>query len=369
MRRPIRNRIRLKHLNASGKWPSGNVRYYFRPKGLRAKPLPDLPPDDPRFLAEYIKLSGVTNLRTTTPKSGTISASIHAYFKSDKYLSMAMSTRMLWRRQLHDIEDRYGKALIYDLRARHIRQDLARLEAHPANTRRKVWRSICRWWLDTGMIEEDPSRDVRPRATPPTMGWTPWTRDDVSAFRKHWSYDTPQRLAFELMHRTCASIGDACLLGPGMITDNWLTYSRKKSKSVAVCPMNADNTPKWFEHDEHLANCLAVAPRHMTWMVTNSGAPRSPKAAAQWFSRACQAAGLDPGKSAHGIRKHRAAVFKENGATPEQRMAILGHDTQAEAMRYSKSADLKKTISGTESSNFQKSSNFESVSTGKRMEI
>jgi len=42
----------------------------------------------------------------------------------------------------------------------------------------------------------------------------------------------------------------------------------------------------------------------------------------------------------------------ENGATPEQRMAILGHDTTKQTQEYSKSADAKKIISGTDFDNF-----------------
>lgn len=41
-------------------------------------------------------------------------------------------------------------------------------------------------------------------------------------------------------------------------------------------------------------------------------------------------------------------MFKENGATTDQRMAILGHETEAEATRYSKSADQRRIIEGTE---------------------
>lgn len=42
--------------------------------------------------------------------------------------------------------------------------------------------------------------------------------------------------------------------------------------------------------------------------------------------------------TAHGIRKHRGAVFKENGASADKRLAIPGHGTEAEAeaARYSK---------------------------------
>jgi hypothetical protein len=37
-------------------------------------------------------------------------------------------------------------------------------------------------------------------------------------------------------------------------------------------------------------------------------------------------------------------MFKENGATKEQRMAILGHETEHQADHYSKSADLRRVI-------------------------
>ena len=84
----------------------------------------------------------------------------------------------------------------------------------------------------------------------------------------------------------------------------------------------------------------------MTFIATKGGRPRSEKAASQWFSKACRAAGLEDGKSADGLRKLRATMFRENGASQDQRMAILGHETSAEAEHYSKSADQKRVISG-----------------------
>lgn len=353
MRRHLRHGIRMKHLNPNGHFPSGNVRYYFRPKGQKGTALPDLPKEDPEFLARYAELlaahEGTKPHPAVRHRTGTIGAGVRAYLASDVYLALAPSTRAVWRRGLEDIESRYGTARFEDLQTKHIRKDLSAFDPHPANNRRKIWRSFCRWAEDAGFITEDPARAVRPRATPQTDGFTAWDRDDVAAFRARWPHDTPQRLAFELMHRTCAAIGDACRLGPGMVKDGWLTYRRQKSKSEATCPFTVSG-PDWYEADDHLQRCLDAHPRHMTYLVTAHGAPRSPKAAAQWFSRACTAAGLDDTKTAHGIRKHRAAVFKENGASDDQRMAILGHETAAEAARYSKSADLQKIITRTESS-------------------
>lgn len=80
-------------------------------------------------------------------------------------------------------------------------------------------------------------------------------------------------------------------------------------------------------------------------------ASRSPKAAAQWFSAAASKAGIE-GKTAHGLRKYLSVYMAERGATQEQRMAILGHETSAQTRHYSKSADAMKIISGTDFANF-----------------
>jgi site-specific recombinase XerD len=344
--------VRLKNLWPKGHHPSGNVRYYYRFKTggkVTRWPLPDAAPDSAMFLKAHAACveQHKGHAPRQKPIAGTISAACHAYLASDTFMALAPSTRDAWRRQVRAIEADYGTGSLNTLRAQHIRQDLSDRAPHPANARLKAWRSLGRFWLESGLIANDPALAVRKRKTPKSDGFTPWDRDDVAKFRAFWPHDTPQRLAFELMHRSCASIKDACGLGRGMVRDGWLTYARGKSGSEAAVPWQASAAPDWFEWSDHLDRCLRNSPRHMTWIITASGATRSPKAAAQWFSAACRTAGLI-GLSAHGIRKHRAAVFKENGATEEQRMAILGHDSASEATRYSKSADLKKIITGTQ---------------------
>ena len=335
MRRVVHG-VKLKHLNAAGHWPSGNVRFYYRPKGQKGVALPDLPPDHPDFLTAYARAAG--NRVQIAP--GSIAAGVVAFLASSMYQARSPATRANWRRAAEDIRQRYGVGRLVDLRPQHIRQDLAPRDPHPANNRLKVWRAMGRFWVDAGMIETDPARDVRKRETPDTGGRTAWTRDDVARFRAHWPIGSPQRLAFELLHRTCAAIGDACRLGPADIVDGWLTYQRAKSGSTAVVPMHT--APDWFEPCDTLARCIAAAAPTATFLATQSGAPRSPKAATQWFAAAARAAGV--AATAHGIRKHRAAVFRENGATQDQRMAILGHESEAEARRYAKSADLRRVI-------------------------
>ncbi len=326
---------------------------YFRYQG-RKYPLPDGPLNSAKFLEAYTgihrKIIGAEPAKKKAT-SGTIAAAIHVYQGSEDFIGLADNTKSVRRRALSDIGDKYGSARFLDLRPRHIRKDLSKYDPHPANSRLKVWRGLCSWSLENGLLETNPAIEVKMRAVPKSDGYIPWTRDAFQVYRNYWSIGTHQRLAFEIMYLTSASIGDACRLGSGNVRDGWIVYRRKKSGSEAVCPFTSA-APLWSEPDGLLIEALnARDSKHMTWMVTEHGGPRSPKAATQWFSKSCTQAGL-PDLTSHGIRKGRAAMFKENGATLDQRLAWLGQETESEGRHYSKSADLRKVIeTRTESAN------------------
>jgi len=338
----------LKHLNASGRWPSGNVRYYYRPPGRKGIPLPDAPKNSPEFLRAYQDAFDGRTQPKQRVVSGTIRAGVVAYLSSDIYLAKADSTRQVERRFADEIMEKYGRGTLATLRAKHIRLALADHDAHPANNRLRLWRAMGRFWVDRGLIDVDPARDVRIRPTEAAQGAEPWTAADFATFRAAWPVGTPQRLCFELLYQTCAAIVDVVQMGRTNMTGAGILYTRQKSKTLALSPLT--DPPPWFEASPHFWECIEAADKHMTFLTTKAGASRSHKSVSQWFSKACTGAGL-PHLSAHGVRKGRAAIFKENGATVEQRMAILGHETEQEARGYSKSADLEKVIRGTESSN------------------
>ncbi|WP_422074164.1 tyrosine-type recombinase/integrase [Tranquillimonas rosea] len=327
---------------------------YYRPKGDKPVRLP--PEDDPGFLTAYMKAAGLSEKPLPNARTGTLAAAIVAYRRSDIYLALAQSTRATWGRALDDMRRRYGQVPLDKITTKNIRADLAKLDGNPANNRRKVWRGLFRWCLDAGMIETNPAEAVKARKVPKTDGHIPWTPDDVQAFRDRWPYQTPQRLAFELIFWTGARISDARLLGPGMVdADGWLSYTQKKTGGRVAVPWTAP-APAYAAADGHLAAALAaVRHRHMAWMVTAHGQTRSEKAASQWFSAAARAAGIK-GKGAHGLRKSRAIIMRENGASTDQRAAWLGHESLSEVEQYGKDADRRRIISGTESSNAPRSS-------------
>ncbi|HKT85294.1 MAG TPA: tyrosine-type recombinase/integrase [Novosphingobium sp.] len=85
---------------------------------------------------------------------------------------------------------------------------------------------------------------------------------------------------------------------------------------------------------EPLAQALAAGPVGSRTMLENSkGGPYSPKTFYQMMKKACIAAGL-PHCSPHGLRKSAARRCREAGCTNEEGMAITGHKTEKEYLRY-----------------------------------
>ena len=337
--------VKLTGLSQSGTWPSGNPRLYLRRKGHKAIPMPDAPKGSPLFLAAYVEAAdGQTKPALPKHPTGTLGASVVAYLGSDEWLALADGTRRSRRPHLDEIAQKYGAAKTVEVRQAHVRKALSAYPAHPANNRLRAWKALFKWLYDHGAIEDNPIASLSKRAGAKTGGFRAWSRDDLAKFRQHWAHDTPQRLAMELMYRSCAAMGDACRLGKANVRNGWLEYRRQKSGSLAVIPWAS--APAWFEWTDDLERCIVAQGEHMVWMVTAQGKPRSPKAASQWFARACRAAGLADDLSAHGIRKLRGAMMRENGATVDQRKPILGHETDQESENYAKSADARVVILG-----------------------
>ena len=83
----------------------------------------------------------------------------------------------------------------------------------------------------------------------------------------------------------------------------------------------------------------------MTFLTTIAGSARSVKAMGMWFSGAAKAAGVI-GKTAHGLRKSRATLLAEAGATEHQIAAWTGHESLSEVRRYTRKADKRRILSG-----------------------
>lgn len=346
------NAVKLKHVKIITK-ANGRQFTYLAVPGHKLIRLPDGSKDSPEFLMAYAAaLASSKAERNGRPvANGSIAAAIISYQRSADFSGMAETTRQQRRGHLSKIADTWGTARLSDLRAAHIEADIAKMAPHPANNRRKAWRGLCAWAKKSKLIANDPSSEVEKATTAKSDGFKPWTAEEINAFRNHWPLTKPQRLAMELIYWTAARASDSVRLGPGMVTkDGWLTFRQRKTGGEVSIPFNRtlpDFALGTQSDLDLLKSAIAHAPRHMTWLVTTHGKPRSEKAFSSWFAEAAVAAGI-AGKSAHGLRKSRAMALAEAGATAHQIAAWTGHESLSEVQRYSKAADRKRILSGTD---------------------
>lgn len=349
----MRQRLRavsLKHLNPSGKFPSGNIRYYYRPKGQKGIAMLDLPPDDPRFLAHYAKAAGVKKVRAPIV-SGSLAAEIALYLASDHYKVLAEGVRARRRPVLDQFAEKYGHGRIRDLRPEHVEKDLSAFSGHPRNNRRRVWRGFGMWLKDAKRLPYDPTADVARAKTAKSDGHEPWTAEEVEAFRAFWPIGTMERLAFELIFWTGARVSDAIRLGEGNVDrDGWLTFRQAKTGGEVFVPY-ARALPEFAERyapDLELLHRAVAArgERHLTFLYTRRGGSRSAKSISQWFAAKARKAGLAD-RTAHGLRKSRAIALVEAGGGSPQIGAWTGHESLREIERYIRKFNRKLALSRT----------------------
>ena len=347
MQRAVRQ-VRLKHLSRSGKFSSGNDRWYYRPKGRKGIAMPDAPMDDPRFLAAYAAAAGVEPRAPI--RSGTIGEAVVRYLASDSFMAgLAKSTRSKRRPMLDDIRSRYGAGRIGDLRLHHLRLDLDRFAGHAANNRLRAWRGLCAWAKAAYSLAADPSDGLTRKKVAKSDGFVPWEMADVEAFRAHWAIGTTERLAFELIFWTGARVSDVVRMGEGNVDrDGWLNFRQQKTGGEVSVPFDRD-LPEFAEGMASDLETLRRAidarnERHITYLTTRSGHARSIKAFSAWFARKARDAGVKD-KSAHGLRKTRAIALVEAGATHHQVGAWTGHTSLTEIEHYARKFDRRRALS------------------------
>ena len=350
MRRNLgQNGVRLRHVHTVRK--GGRVYRYLRAPGRERVRLPDLPPDHPDFMAAYLAALQEAPKAVRKPGAGTIAALVEAYLRSSDHAGLSPDYRRIIKREAEAIARTGGHARAADLRPNHIAIDLAPLAPFAARNRRSAWRAICRHAHEIGLLESNPAENVRGKKLPKSDGFPPWTSAEVDKFREHWALGSVQRLAFELLYWTGCRIGDAVKLGPQHVArDGVLEFKQSKTGNPACVPWTCALPPyaAAMEADRDLLHAaIAAHPSgHLTWLATAWGKPRTVAGLGNLMTSAAQAAGL--AKSAHGLRKARSVALAEAGATAHQISAWTGHETLREVARYTRSADRRRAVMGTD---------------------
>jgi integrase/recombinase XerD len=315
--------------------------WYVRRKGLPLVRMPDLPHDDPRFLAAYAAAWAVEApvKATLDPESG-FAAHVRRIIASRRYRDKSPEYRAGLRRNFDEMREDFGNADLAELTSRDVADDVE--DADNPLLRLKAWRFLCH-----GMLP-DPSKAVTvPQQK--TDGHPPWTADEITAYRMRWHIGTVPRAAMELLFWTGARISDGVRIGRGNVgPDGVLAFRQKKTGGMAYVAWSCelpDYAASLAADRAQMHEALAALPgSHMTFLATVHGRGRSDKALGTLISDAAEKAGF--AKTAHGLRKARAVALADNGATTHQIAAWTGHASLKEIEHYTKEADRRKAVRG-----------------------
>lgn len=324
------------------------VYHYLRLPGKPRLRLPDLPIDHPDFLAAYADAvkTAPTRLRAA---SGTIAAMIEGLRRHHSYASLSPDYRRVIARHLDAIAEQADDARAIDLRARDIADDLAALPPNVARARRKAWRLLCAYGLATGYLQIDPSDTVKAPPAPKTDGHPPWASAEIEAFRARYQIGTVARAAMELLFWTGARVSDAVAIGPQHVgQDGVLAFRQQKTGGMAYIPWTCalPGFAAAYGADRDLMHAAIEGLRGQLCFLPAGGRRRSIKGLSNVISDAARAIGIE--KSAHGLRKSRAAALAEGGASTHQIAAWTGHTSLSEVQHYTDSVNRRRAVTGTE---------------------
>lgn len=310
----------------------GKRRAYFRRRGHKRVPLPGLP-GSPEFMQAYqLALQGEPQqMGAAKVPRGSLSWLISEYYQSADFLQLAAQTKKTYRGIAEKLRKEHGHRLIKDLQPHHIRKIMSHVATQPnvANGILKIFRALMKFAYESNLRHDNPAALVK-NLRVKTEGYHSWTEEEIAQFERRWPLGTKQRLAFDLYLYTAQRKSDVRVLGRQHLREgNTIALRQQKTKTPLLLPIHPA-----------LERSLAMTSLgDLTFLVTAQGKPFSDAGFGKFFGDAVRAAGLPRGVSGHGLRKAAARRLADAGCTFHEIMAITGHKTPAEVLRYTRAAD------------------------------
>jgi integrase len=311
----------------------GRAHHYFRRRGFPRVRLPVLP-WSPSFMAAYeAAMSGPRNaIGTGRIKPGSVAAVVGEYFDSQQFFaSKSAGTKRQRRGILERFRNAYGDRPFALLPPEWIEALLDAKSPHAARNWLGTLRSLCAFAVKRGYRRDDPTRDIKLRSIK-SDGFHTWTDEEIAQFEAYHPIGTKPRLALALLLYTAQRRSDVVKMGRQHIRDGVLTVKQEKTGVALAIPIHP-----------HLQAVLDATPSaQLTFIVTATGKPYGGNAFSEQFRNWCDAAGLPKRCSAHGLRKAACRQMAEAECRANEIMAISGHATLKELVRYTKAADQAK---------------------------
>lgn len=323
----------------------GNVRLYFRREGKKVRLKG--PEGSPEFLEEYrLALTGNHPKQRTSAvafraNAGSMRELIEEYYSSAAFRTLAPRTRRVRKGILDNFCARHGDgekphAL---LESKHllVRRDELCERPEAANSLIKALRQVFKFGVTYGHCTSNPASDVEMLESFGD-GIAAWHAEQVEAFERTHPIGTTARLSMSLALFTGQRRSDLVKLGRQHLVARegreWLHFTQEKNRRRKPVEM-------WIPVASELREILDASPTgDMTFIQSEHGRPYTYESFGNRFRKWCREAGLE-GYSVHGLRKTASAVLAENHCTEQEIMAITGHSTSKEIIRYTRSARQK----------------------------
>jgi integrase len=308
----------------------GRAYYYLRRRGYPHVRLPGLP-WSPSFMAAYESaLAGPrTAIGAGRVKPGSVAAVVAEYLDSQQFFgSKSPGTQRMRRGILERFRAAYGERPFALLPPEWIEALLDSKPPHAARSWLVTLRSLCRFAIKRRYRRDDPTANIK-LASIKSAGFHTWTEEEIAQFEAHHPVGTKPRLALALLLYTGQRRSDVVRVGRQHIREGVLTVKQQKTGATLAIPVHS-----------HLQAILDATPsEQLTFLVTATGRPYGGNAFSAQFRNWCDAAGLPKCCKVHGLRKAACRRLAEAGCSANEIMAISGHATMKELVRYTAAAD------------------------------
>lgn len=310
----------------------GRRRYYFRRHGYNRVTLPGNP-GSKAFATAYEAALAEMRPAATSVKEGprSMGAAIAEYYLSVEFKAKRATTQKGYRNVLEKFRREYGCDKVLDFEPTHLEaifHQMADTPAQASNLRKRL-KSVFKVAKRLGWIASNPIEKTE-KVEYKTKGFTPWSEDDIAAYRKHWATGTRERLALEILLCTGLRRSDAVSFGPQHVSGGYASVVQTKTATRLKIRVHTD-----------LARELALCGKALPYLRTQYGKPFTEHGFTKWFRERAEMAGLT-GRTPHGLRKAAGRRLAEAGCSEKQIAAVLGHSSPATAAVYTRDADQAK---------------------------
>ena len=337
---------------------TGRIYVYFRRRGRAKVRMPDAPYSD-AFNTQYHQLlrdePAPKPDERTAAGDFTLGWLVMKYCASAEFRGLDARTQRV-RRQILDsiLKERIkagssgpafadmplakitGKA-VRALRDRKAADAAGNPTPEAANGRVKALRQVFAYGVENELhdtLQANPARDI-PYVKNNSEGFHTWSLEEVQRYEARHPVGTKARLALAILLYTAQRRSDVVLFGRQHEHDGWLVFTQEKNRRRKPIHMEIPILPD-------LRAVLDASPLgDMVWLVNDLGRPFTANGFGNKMRQWCDEAGL-PNCSAHGLRKASATRLADSGATEQQIMAMTGHTTSKEVIRYTRAANKRR---------------------------